>query len=63
MVLTWIIQRRFDYPFRGGQIGSQQVAMLLRNGWPLWIGISGHNAPEYAATQGLRQILQGNIAH
>jgi hypothetical protein len=31
-----------------GQNGSQQVAILLRNRWPLWIGISGHIASEYA---------------
>jgi len=30
-----------------GHIGSEQVAILLRNGWPLSIGITGQNASEY----------------
>lgn len=42
MALESIIQRRFVTP--------AGVASLLRNRWPPWIGISGHNASEYAAT-------------
>jgi hypothetical protein len=31
-----------------GQNASEQVAILLRNGWPPWIGITGQNASDYA---------------
>ena len=48
MALKRIIQRRFNHPFRGGRIGSEWVAALLRNAWPGWTGISGRNASEYA---------------
>lgn len=48
MALKRIIQRRFNHPFRGGRIGSEWVAALLRNAWLGWIGISGRNASEYA---------------
>ena len=45
-----IIQRRVDYPFRGGRIESEWPAGMNRNRWPLWIGISGRNASEYATS-------------
>jgi integrase len=34
-----------------GRNGSESVAGLHRNGWPLWIGISGRNASEYAVSK------------
>lgn len=34
MTLTSIIQRRFDCPFKGGQVGSEWPATMRRNMHP-----------------------------
>jgi hypothetical protein len=49
MVLKLIIQRRFNHPLRGGQIGSECPATLDRNRWPSCSGIGGHIGSESVA--------------
>jgi hypothetical protein len=56
MALRWIIQRRFDQPFKGGRIRSESSAGMNRNGWPACFGIGGRDESESVA--GMRRNMQ-----
>jgi integrase len=52
-----VIQRRFAAPrfrreIKSGQHAPESVATFNRNQWPVWTGIDGHFAPEYAEEAG-----------
>ena len=49
MVLKWIIQRRFDHPFKDGHFGSEWPATMDRNRWPSCFGMGGHFGSESVA--------------
>ena len=50
MTFPWIIQRRFDHPSKGGQVGSEWVATMDRNRWSSCFGTGGHLGSESVAT-------------
>jgi len=47
MAMDLIIQRRLPYS-EGGRFASECPADLERNRWPVWIGMGGRFASEYA---------------
>jgi hypothetical protein len=47
MALRLIIQRRLPH-LGGGRFASEWPADLERNRWPVWIGMGGRFASEYA---------------